>query len=137
LQADGYDSATISGALGAYLNGQQVDSSQVNIVDAAIGVEGYPPVAGASGYPPAIKTGGTPGGGGGGGQGGGGTITVPNVVGQRANAAIAKLKAVGLKYHSLTGARTPTKTYTVASQSPTAGQKVNAGTSVGLAFKTP
>jgi hypothetical protein len=130
LTQDGWDSQTVAGALGTYLNGQEVNSSQVAVVDAAIGVEGYPPIAGASGYPPAIKTGGTTGGG----QSGGGQATVPNVVGERKITAIAKLKAAGFP-----STFTPTATghleMFVASQSPAAGSKVNPGTTVHLVVK--
>lgn len=129
LTQDGYDPATVSGALGAYLNGQQVGSAQVNIIDAAIGVEGYPPVAAPSGFPPAIKTGGTPGGGGGGGQGGGGGATVPTVVGERAEAAIAKLKAAGFKART-SPARNPARTYIVTGQNPAGGSQAAPGSTV-------
>lgn len=125
LEQDGYDPATISGALGAYLNGQQVNASQVNVVDAAIGIEGYPPVAGASGFPPGIKTGGTTGGGQGGGQTA--SVTVPGVVGDRADTARQKLRAAGLSYNISANA-----TGAVKSQNPKAGAKVAKGTKVSL-----
>ena len=40
-----------------------MSATQVQIVQAAIAAEGYPPVAGSNGYPPAINSGGTTGGG--------------------------------------------------------------------------
>lgn len=130
LTQDGYDSQTVSGALGAYLNGREVNSSQVNIVDAAIGIEGYPPVAGASGYPPAIKTGGTPGGGGGGGQGGGGTtVKVPSVVGERAETGEAKIRAAGLKVTEK-GTRVKNAAYHITAQTPKGGANAKKGATV-------
>lgn len=137
LQQDGYDAATITSALGAYLNGQQVDSSAVNIIDAAIGIEGYPPVPAASGYPPAIKTGGTPGGGAGGGQTGGGTTTasggstVPNVVGQRADAALSAVKAAGFNGKT-SPFRNPVNTYIVTGQNPAGNSSAPLGSTVTL-----
>jgi hypothetical protein len=71
LTQEGYDPSTVSAALGAYELGQPVTATQVPIIQSAIGIEGWPPVPGASGYPPGIMTQGTPGGGSGGGQGGG------------------------------------------------------------------
>lgn len=65
------DSAALSTALGAYLAGQPLTADQVSLVDQAIAVEGYPPVAGAGGYPPGIREAGTPSQGGTGGSGGG------------------------------------------------------------------
>jgi hypothetical protein len=129
LQQDGYDAQTVSGALGAYLNGREVNSAQVNIVDAAIGIEGYPPVAGASGYPPAIKTGGTPGGGGGGGQGGGGTVKVPSVVGERAETGEAKIRAAGLKVREA-GHRNAKGPAHITSTSPAGGATAKKGATV-------
>lgn len=72
LENDGYDAQSVAGALGAYELGQPVNATQQGIIQAAIAIEGYPPVAGANGDPPGIKVQGTPGGGSGGGQGGGG-----------------------------------------------------------------
>jgi hypothetical protein len=133
LQNDGYDPATISGALGAYLNGQPVSSSQVNIVDAAIGIEGYPPVAGSSGYPPAIKTGGTPGGGSGGGQGS--KVVVPNVKGKAGEQARDEITRVGLKDAQVPSSTPKGKATVVTSQSPAAGKSVNSGSTVTVHVK--
>lgn len=86
----GYDATTVTNALGAYITGSQVTSDQAVVINAAIGAEGYPPVAGSNGNPPGINLGttttpppsgggggGTGGGGGGGGTGGGGGGTPP------------------------------------------------------------
>lgn len=56
LSADGFNPATVAAALGKYLTGGTLTSDQTTIVQAAIGVEGYPPVAGADGYPPKLHT---------------------------------------------------------------------------------
>jgi PASTA domain len=133
LSQDGYDPTTVAGALGAYLNGREVNSSQVNIVDAAIGIEGYPPVEGANGYPPAIKTGGTTGGGTGGGQNPNpnrnhaAKVIVPNVTGDRAAAARKKLRAVGLTYNISDKA-----TGVVKAQNPRVGARSDKGDVVQL-----
>lgn len=71
LGQQGADTGALSAALGAYLAGQPLTADQVSLVDQAIAVEGYPPVAGANGYPPGIREGGTPSQGGTGGSGGG------------------------------------------------------------------
>lgn len=70
LTNQGYDPATVSGALGAYISGAAVTSTQESIIQAAIAFEGYPPIAGPGNYPPNIhagtstgQTGGTGGGG--------------------------------------------------------------------------
>jgi len=50
----GIDPGTLSTALGAYIAGQPVTAAQQSLIDQAISIDGYPPVAGANGYPPAI-----------------------------------------------------------------------------------
>jgi hypothetical protein len=137
LTGEGYDAQTVSAALGAYEEGQQVTSAQQSIIQAAIGVEGYPPVPGANGYPPSIMVQGTGGGGTGGGQGGGTgtTVKVPNVEGKRVSAANTALKAAGLTGH-LSGARKPGTAYYVNSQTPAAGTSVAAGSTVDLGIST-
>ena len=72
LTAQGYAGTDVQAALGVYLTGGTLTSSQESIVQAAIAVEGYPPQEGANGYPPAMNVGGTTGGG-----TGGGTVTMP------------------------------------------------------------
>lgn len=93
LTAQGYNGMAVSAALGAYLAGASLTADQVRIVQAAIGAEGYPPVAGANGYPPQIKSQNS------GQPGQTSNITVPNVVGKRADVAFAELRA-----HNLTPA---------------------------------
>jgi len=63
-----------------------------------------------------------------------GSITVPNLVGERANFAIGALKSIGLVGIGKTS-RNPKNEYTVASQSPAAGTKVPKGTKVTLTWK--
>lgn len=52
----GVDETALAAALGNYLTGKPLSSSQQSLVDQAIAEEGYPPVSGAGGYPPAMKT---------------------------------------------------------------------------------
>lgn len=132
LTSEGYDAQTVSAALGAYLAGQAVTAAQQTIVQAAIGIEGYPPQS-----PPPLTVQGTGGGGTGGGQTGGGggvtggTVKVPNVVGMSVNNAIAALNKVGLKNHT-SSVRNPISTYKVNSQTPGANTSVAAGSTVDL-----
>lgn len=133
LESEGYNAQTVSAALGAYELGQTVSASDVSIVQAAIGVEGYPPQSGANGYPPKIKTQGTTGGGSGGGQTSTSTKTVevPNVMNMTGSAAKAAITKAGLTY-----AQSPTTTpkgkttKVIAEDDPKAGTKVPAGTTV-------
>lgn len=71
------DPNALASALGLYVTGQAVTPDQETLIDQAIAVEGYPPVAGPNGYPPAIRTQPAPG------QGGGGAVPGP-VTGLRA-----------------------------------------------------
>jgi PASTA domain len=136
LTGEGYDAQTLSAALGAYTEGQQVTTAQDPMIQAAIGVEGYPPVPGANGYPPSINVQGTGGGGTGGGQGtGGATVKVPAVEGNRVETANAKLKKAGLVSH-LSGPRTGGTAYYVNSQTPGAGTMVASGSTVDLGIST-
>jgi len=68
LQNDGYSAQSVSEALGPYELGQPISAAQESIVQAAIAIEGYPPVPGQSGNPPGFNIQGTTGGGTGGGQ---------------------------------------------------------------------
>lgn len=56
------DSTTLSAALGVYLTGRAASTDQVSLIDQAIAIAGYPPVAGPGNYPPNIKQGGSSGG---------------------------------------------------------------------------
>jgi len=158
LEADGYNAQDVVAALGAYLNGGALTSLQQQIVQSAIAVEGYPPVAPPAGNP-------TPGTTGGGQTNPGGSatvppptvkpapapipvprpptpapavslVTVPNVVGMQVNPGIAKLAAAGFGYHSVSGNRNPLYTYMITSQSPVGGSRAAKGTSVAIAFTT-
>jgi hypothetical protein len=137
LTGDGYNAQTLADALGAYTEGLQVTTAQDPMVQAAIGVEGYPPVPGANGYPPSINVQGTGGGGTGGGQGSGAgpTVQVPSVEGNRVETANAKLKKAGLVSH-LSGPRTGGTAYYVNSQTPAAGTSVASGSTVDLGIST-
>lgn len=55
LVSQGYDSQTVSVALGAYITGHNVGANE-SVVEAAIAFEGYPPVAGPNNMPPSINT---------------------------------------------------------------------------------
>lgn len=50
------DTSQLSEALGKYLLGAALTVTQVSLVQQAIAVEGYPPVAASNGYPPSINT---------------------------------------------------------------------------------
>lgn len=130
MSGDGWDAMTVAGALGAYLNGREVNASQVNIIDAAIGIEGYPPVAGSSGYPPAIKTGGTTGG------GQGSKVVVPNVRGKSAEQARQEIEHAGLKDAQIPANVPQGRTATVRSQTPAPGKSVNPGSTVTVHVRT-
>jgi hypothetical protein len=135
LESDGYDPQSVAAALGAYELGQPVQPSQQGIIQAAIAVEGYPPVAGANGHPPAINVQGTTGGGTGGGQNPNPSPVptipgepqplrnqahIPNVSGESANTGLAKLRAAGFKART-SPFRNPIHTYVITSTSPAGG----------------
>jgi hypothetical protein len=130
LENDGYDPQSVAAALGAYELGQPVTANQQSIIQAAIAVEGYPPVAGANGHPPAINVQGTTGGGTGGGQNPGTTpieprplhnqVLIPNVSGESANTGLARLRAAGFKART-SPFRNPARTYVITSTSPAGG----------------
>ena len=124
----GADPAATGNALGKYITGQPVDTAGQNIIQEAIAIAGYPPVAGQGGDPPGIKT---------------VTgpppppppppaqkITVPYLIGERVENADSALQALGLK--SSFGARKPGTPYTVKASSPAAGAKVARGSTVHL-----
>jgi hypothetical protein len=54
------DPTQLSAALGKYITGAYADPIAQQLIDQAIGVQGYPPVAGLNGFPPAINTNATP-----------------------------------------------------------------------------
>lgn len=128
LTAQGYTGTQVLGALGPYLAGQPISASQASVVQAAIAVEGYPPVPGQNGDPPGIKTAI-----GGGGTGQTSNVTVPHTIGQPQEAAFAILSTAGLKPK---GTKTiPGKTLTVQSSNPPAGASVAKGSTVTLTSK--
>lgn len=49
------DPSQLQEALGKYLTGAPVTDTQKNLIEQAIAVQGYPPIAGTTGYPPAIN----------------------------------------------------------------------------------
>lgn len=129
LTPQGYTGQQVLGALAPYLAGQPLSQDQINTVQAAIAVEGYPPVDGPGGFPPAYKPSST-GGGGGGGQGGG-NVSVPHVAGLTVNNAQSTLREVGLKTSSGPG----TSGYIVTGTKPPAGASVAPGTVVKIMSK--
>lgn len=79
MGSSGNDS--ISAALGAYITGAPLSTTQISIVEQAVAIAGYPPVAGANGYPPSIQSG--PSGSGGGTPAGSPvTVNVPDGAGK-------------------------------------------------------
>lgn len=50
------DPAGLSAALGVYLTGGVPTAAQETLIDEAIAIAGYPPVAGPANYPPGIRT---------------------------------------------------------------------------------
>lgn len=113
------DPTALSAALGVYLTGRPASSDQVSLIDQAIAIAGYPPVAGPGNNPPGIVQGG----GGGGGQG-----TVPNVVGQNHSFAVKAIAAAGLNPVTARGRwKDPVK-----SVSPPAGTQLSQGASVTI-----
>jgi hypothetical protein len=59
LGNDGYDAMTVTAACGIYLTGGNLTAAQASVIQACIGVAGYPPTEGPSGFPPQMHTGGT------------------------------------------------------------------------------
>lgn len=124
LGNNGFSVQHVATVLGEYITGHPIAPGDVHIVDAAIGIEGYPPDSGNNGFPPGIHTGGTTGG------GQGGKVTVPHVRGLTGVRAQQLLEEAGLKDHQIP-AHVPQGSHsTVKSQSPAAGRKVNPGTTV-------
>jgi hypothetical protein len=122
------DAGALVDALGLYLNGQPVSTSQRTLVFDATAIGGNPPVAGPNGFPPKVQITGS-----GGGSGGGTPVIVPSVVHDRVADANTKLKAAGLK--SSVPPRKPNTGYTVTRQSPAAGRRVAEGSTVRLTVK--
>jgi hypothetical protein len=95
-------SDAISAALGAYVAGAALSTTQVSIVEQAVAIAGYPPVAGSGGYPPSIRSGAS-------GSGSTGstapagplTFAVPDGMGKWMNATFPSQAAVTAFYTSL------------------------------------
>lgn len=124
LGSTGSDS--IAAAIAKYLNGQPLTSDQVTVVQEAIAVEGNPPVAGTNGNPPGYLTAPpvniNP--------GGPAKVSVPNVVGMRADTARQTLRREGLTYNISDNA-----TGSVSAQSPKPGTQVSSGSIVRLTLR--
>jgi hypothetical protein len=123
----GIDASVANQSVQLYLTSQPLTTSQQANVNLAIQALGPPPdlPGPVTGNPPPVTTppGGSPP------PGGTGTVTVPNVKGKTATAAVAALQAVGLKAGS-EGAKGGTGI--VSSQTPGAGAKIAKGSTVDL-----
>ena len=126
LTAQGYTGQQVLGAVSPYLSGKPLTTDQTAVVQAAIAVEGYPPVAGPGGFPPAIQTGGS---GGGGGQTS--PVTVPKLAGLTVNNGQAILRELGLRTQSGPG----TSGYIITSTNPPAGASVAPNTVITINSK--
>lgn len=118
-------SDTIAAALGHYLTGSPLQSGESTIVDQAIAIAGYPPVAGPNGMPPALNTNN---------PGPGGNVTVPNVVGMETDAGQRAIVAAGLKVNRPQKLQ-PGRGSTITSESPSAGTSVASGSTVTIQIK--
>ena len=112
------DPTALSAALGVYLTGRAATSDQVNLIDQAIAVAGYPPVAGPGNNPPGIVQGGTP--------GPGGTIT-----GLKATAAFDNVTA---SWQPVSGATSYQMVVTTQKGAKTLGSTVTTGPSGRVSF---
>lgn len=117
------DPSAIAAALGAYITGAQVNTSQITIIQQAIAFQGDPPVPGENGDPPNInETGDST-----------GTTTtnviVPNVLGKTVAEATTILSGDGF-------ASRVNGTGSIVSQTPSAGTKAMKGSRVDLHAET-
>lgn len=118
----------VGNALGKYITGGELNTSQVDIVNQAIAFENYPPVAGPDGYPPAMRTAPVqppphP----------SNRVQVPNVITMEQEEAFKVIQGAGLKVtgtHPVHG-----KILHVESESPKAGTTVTKGSTVHLTSK--
>ncbi len=116
-------SDAIAAALGHYLTGSPLQTGESTIVDQAIAIGGYPPVAGPNGMPPALNTN----------NPGGGQVKVPNVVGMETAAGDRAITAAGLQF-----SHAPLKGgvgSTITATSPAGGTMVAQGSTVNVTFK--
>ena len=117
----GYTGTDVSAALGLYLTGQPVTSTQAQIINAAIGEYGPPPQGSFQiTLQPATAASPTT-----------GTITVPYVVGKNLAQAISTIENAGLKEHTTTTGIANPSNWKVAGQNP-AGGKVMPGSTVTI-----
>ena len=117
----GYTGTDVSAALGLYLTGQPVTSTQAQIINAAIGEYGPPPQGSFQiTLQPATAASSTT-----------GTITVPYVVGKNLASAISTIENAGLKEHTTTTGIANPSNWKVAGQNP-AGGKVMPGSTVTI-----
>jgi uncharacterized protein YqgV (UPF0045/DUF77 family) len=124
LTALGYSATDISAALGLYFQSMPLSASQAAIIQAAIAEYGPPP----QGSYPIIQQGSNP--------TTNPTVTVPNVIGQDVTNAQQNLSEVGLK-STLSGPPTTVEgeVREVSAMTPSAGSKVNDGTTIKLTYK--
>jgi hypothetical protein len=114
---------SLSAALGKYLTGGAVTANQHSLIDQAIAIAGYPPVAGPGNHPPAIRN-----------QPSGHShgkpsthVKVPSVLGESYSHAQETLGHVGLKAR-----KGNPQVPIVARQIPEAGHEVKRGSTVSL-----
>lgn len=123
----GYAPTDVSAALGRYLAGLSLTSSQASIIQAGLAEYGNPP---AGSFTVILQPSTTP-------ASTGNTVKVPNVVGGSLGDAHNILAAAGLK---LATTETDPSFWKVTGQHPAAGTSVNAGSSVTVTVvhsKTP
>jgi hypothetical protein len=134
LSNDGYNSETVLAACGVYLTAGELTAAQVQVIQACIANEGYPPTEGAQGFPPQMHTGGT--------TGGGaappppppttGQVKVPACVGLPAGEAHNNIVAAGLRP---TEANPQQPNSLCVKITPSAGTMVTSGSNVAIATK--
>lgn len=129
-QTVGEAPATVANAIGLYLEGQAVNSSEQSLVNQAIGFAGTPPQAGPGGYPPAIKVTSTP-------NPSSSSAKVPNVVGDYLGSAEDALKGAGFTYQTTPAAPKGSTGWKVTSQKPAGGTSAKKSSLVTLAISHP
>lgn len=125
----GQPAADVGNALGKYLTAQPVDTTGKGYINEAIAFAGFPPVSGPNGNPPGIVDGppGPP-------PPPPGQVTVPNVIGMETDAGQRAIVAAGLVV-SRSQKLKPGVGSTIVTQSPSAGTKVNSGSTVTITIK--
>jgi hypothetical protein len=121
----GYSATDVATALGLYLTGQPVDSTQANLINAAIAEFGAPPqgtfqiITKPASAPSPVT----------------GTVTVPNITGDDVVNASSALQSAGLLM-TPNPAAVKGKVHIVTGQNPKAGSKVAHGSTVHITYKT-